>query len=74
MANIRLSRAFTCYQVLAMLEAVAAAPPHEPLIVLDLLATFLDEDVELKDSQRLLTRSLSLPTAAGSERPRGGEC
>jgi len=59
MANIRLSRAFTCYQVLAMLEAVAAAPPRGPLIVLDLLATFLDEDVELKDSQRLLTRSLA---------------
>ena len=27
MCNIRLSRAFTCYQVLAMLQAVAANPP-----------------------------------------------
>ena len=69
MANIRLSRAFTCYQVLAMLEAVAAAPPHEPLIVLDLLATFLDEDVELKDSQRLLTRSLTCLRLLGQSAP-----
>ena len=35
MCNIRLSRAFTCYQVLAMLQAVAANPPKEPLVVLD---------------------------------------
>lgn len=60
MRNIRLSRAFTCYQVLAMIQATAKNPPHEPLILLDLLATFLDEDVELKDSQRLLSHSLDL--------------
>lgn len=59
MNRIRLSRAFTCYQVLAMLEAVSAVPPREPLVILDLLATFLDEDVKLKDSQRLLTRSIA---------------
>lgn len=60
MNNIRLSRAFTCYQVLAMIQATAKKPPQEPLVLLDLLATFLDEDVELKDSQRLLTHSLDL--------------
>ncbi|HNX45248.1 MAG TPA: hypothetical protein PKK90_00895 [Anaerolineaceae bacterium] len=59
MNHIRLSRAFTCYQVLAMLEAVAANPPGEPLVILDLLATFLDEDVKLKDSQHLLQRSIA---------------
>jgi len=59
MNRIRLSRAFTCYQVLAMLEAVSAVPPREPLVILDLLATFLDEDVKLKDCQRLLTRSIA---------------
>ena len=69
MANVRLSRAFTCYQVLAMLEAVVAVPPHEPLIILDLLATFLDEDVELKDSQRLLTRSLACLRLLGQSAP-----
>ncbi len=60
MNNIRLSRAFTCYQVLAMIQATAKKPPQEPLVLLDLLATFLDEDVELKGSQRLLTHSLDL--------------
>jgi len=60
MNNIRLSRAFTCYQVLAMIQATAKNPPREPLVLLDLLATFLDEDVELKDSQRLLSHSLDL--------------
>jgi hypothetical protein len=60
MNNIRLSRAFTCYQVLAMIQATAKNPPGGPLVLLDLLATFLDEDVELKDSQRLLAHSLNL--------------
>ncbi len=60
MNNIRLSRAFTCYQVLAMIQATAKDPPREPLVLLDMLATFLDEDVELKDSQRLLNHSLDL--------------
>ncbi|MEA4930761.1 MAG: hypothetical protein VB026_04225, partial [Anaerolineaceae bacterium] len=44
----------------AMLQAVAANPPKEPLVVLDLLATFLDEDVELKDAERLMDHSLGL--------------
>ena len=69
MCNIRLSRAFTCYQVLAMLQAVAANPPKEPLVVLDLLATFLDEDVELKDAQRLLDHSLGLLTQLSNSAP-----
>ena len=69
MCNIRLSRAFTCYQVLAMLQAVAANPPKEPLVVLDLLATFLDEDVELKDAQRLLDHSLGLLTKLSDSAP-----
>ncbi len=69
MCNIRLSRAFTCYQVVAMLQAVAANPPKEPLVVLDLLATFLDEDVELKDAQRLLDHSLGLLTKLSDSAP-----
>ena len=60
MNHIRLSRAFTCYQVFAMIRATANNPPREPLILLDLLATFLDEDVELKDCQRLLMHSLDI--------------
>ena len=69
MCNIRLSRAFTCYQVVAMLQAVTVNPPQEPLVVLDLLATFLDEDVELKDAQRLLNHSLSLLTQLSALAP-----
>jgi hypothetical protein len=42
-----------------MLESVVVNAPEEPLIVLDLLATFLDEDVALEDAQRLLTRSIA---------------
>ena len=69
MNNIRLSRAFTCYQVLAMILATAKYPLNEPLVLLDLLATFLDEDVELKDSQRLLTHSLNLLTQLSHQVP-----
>jgi len=69
MRNIRLSRAFTCYQVVAMLQAVAANPPQEPLVVLDLLATFLDEDVELKDAQRLMDHSLGFLTQLSASAP-----
>jgi len=63
------SRAFTCYQVVAMLQAVAANPPQEPLVVLDLLATFLDEDVELKDAQRLMDHSLGFLTQLSALAP-----
>ena len=38
-------------------------------MLLDLLATFLDEDVELKDSQRLLTHSLNLLTQLSHQVP-----
>ena len=60
MNNIRLSRAFTCYQVLAMIQASSRQSQQQPLIVLDLLTTFLDGDVDLKDSQRLLAHCLIL--------------
>jgi hypothetical protein len=60
MNKIRLSRAFTCYQVLAMLQSCAYQDLHHPIVVLDLLATFLDDDVEIKDSQRLLSHSLAI--------------
>ncbi len=54
--RIRLARAFTCYQVLALLEE--APDESTPTLVLDLLATFYDEDVKLPETQRLLRRSL----------------
>jgi len=69
MRNIRLSRAFTCYQVLAMIQATARHPMSGSLVLLDLLATFLDEDVKLKDSQRLLAHSLNLLTQLSHQVP-----
>lgn len=69
MNNIRLSRAFTGYQSLAMFESVAAAPPSEAVLVLDLLPTFLDEDLELKDAQRLFERSLDCLDALSKHVP-----
>ena len=52
--RILLSRAFTCYQMVVMLDEVAAAPFPIPTLALDLLATFYDENVTLVESQRLL--------------------
>lgn len=52
LAGIRISRAFTCYQALTLLEQETAAA--RPLLVLDLLSTFYDESVPLAEAQRLL--------------------
>lgn len=52
LARIRLARAFTCYQAAAMLTDMPAEP--RPLLVIDLLATFYDESVNLAESRRLL--------------------
>ena len=52
LGRIHLARAFTCYQVLALLEE--APDGTTPTLVLDLLSTFYDEDLKLPESQRLL--------------------
>lgn len=54
--NIYVARAFTCYQVLALLSETPAAPV--PTLVLDLLSTFHDESVPLRERIRLLDASL----------------
>ena len=56
LSRIRLSRAFTCYQVHALLTEWSAIP--FPTLVFDLLATFYDESVQLAESQRLLHKVL----------------
>lgn len=56
--RVWLSRAFTCYQVLAMLAELPM--DGTPVIVLDLLSTFLDESVNLNKRLRLLDSSLNL--------------
>ncbi|HMK08780.1 MAG TPA: hypothetical protein VK449_07080, partial [Anaerolineales bacterium] len=55
--RMHLSRAFTCFQLAELIENAPAGP--EPLFVLDLLATFYDESVPLRDSERLLATTLA---------------
>ena len=50
--RIRVSRAFTCYQVLSLLESTPAI--QMPFVVLDLLSTFYDESVQIGERKRLL--------------------
>jgi len=50
--HLFIRRAFTCYQVLAMLEGAPAL--CQPYLVLDLLATFYDEHVRAPEASRLL--------------------
>jgi hypothetical protein len=45
-------RAFTCYQMLALLEGTPALP--QPYILLDLLTTFYDEQIPVQEVRRLL--------------------
>jgi hypothetical protein len=55
--RIRLSRAFTCYQLVALLSST----PDEtvPTLVLDLLSTFYDENVSTEESLRLLKECIA---------------
>jgi hypothetical protein len=56
--KMHLSRAFTCFQLAELLEHTPARglrePNAGPLFVLDLLNTFYDESVPLRDVERLL--------------------
>lgn len=54
--RIFVRRAFTCYQMLTLLEN--SPPLQQPYIVQDIFATFYDENVELKEVDRLLDRCL----------------
>jgi hypothetical protein len=50
-------RAFTCYQMLALLEDTPAHP--HPYLLLDLLATFYDDQVPAHEASRLLEACLT---------------
>jgi hypothetical protein len=50
--RITISRAFTCYQVRALLESTPSIPV--PFVVLDLLSTFYDESVKFWERKRVL--------------------
>ena len=79
--RVLLSRAFTCYQMVAVLAELPV--DGTPVVVLDMLSTFLDENVNLTKRKRLLDTSLNLlrrisqgaPVAiwARARTPTGGE-
>ncbi len=55
--RIYLRRAFTCHQMLALLESTPSLP--QPHLILDLLTTFHDENVPTAEVSRLLDRCLA---------------
>lgn len=57
MQRIQLARAFTCYQLEAMLAELEGAPG--PLLALDFLMTFGDQNVAAVERRRLLKRCLA---------------
>lgn len=67
LARIHVARAFTCYQVLTLLEQTLAAPL--PTLVLDLLATFRDESASLVERRRLLELGVSQLQRLASRAP-----
>lgn len=62
LGHIQVARAFTCYQMAALVcQASTEASNHEmttPLMVLDFLNTFQDENVSLGERKRLLRSCL----------------
>jgi len=66
--QIQLSRAFTCYQVVTLLEKIASGK-GTPVLVLDLLATFIDESVQASESSQLFERALQCLLAISAHSP-----
>jgi hypothetical protein len=60
LGNIRTARAFTCYQVVALLEQLEqrTTPIETPVILFDLLTSFYDESIDYGEGLRLLSYSL----------------
>ena len=58
--RVTVARAFTCYQMAALLSAAAGRTSNAATLVLDLLDTFYDESVELAERRRLLESCLPL--------------
>jgi hypothetical protein len=52
MSRVYVRRAFTCYQMIALLDGTPALP--QPHIILDPLSTFYDDQVPLREIERLL--------------------
>ena len=68
MRNIRLQRAFTCYQALSLLRQLEEPEPDMPVILLDLLAPFLDENIQPREIDRLFKASVEQIQSAAQTR------
>ncbi len=78
--RIQVARAFTCYQVVTLLQEVSERRVQSPVLIFDLLSTFYDESVPYREGLRLLEQSLdcirglhSRVSQAVSVRPPPGE-
>jgi hypothetical protein len=58
LSQLHSARAFTCHQVVALLQETAAHPAYPTLLILDLLSTFFDESVSYSEGRRLLEQSM----------------
>jgi hypothetical protein len=66
--NIHLSRAFTCYQVLSLLNK-AQFRIGVPVLILDLLCTFMDESVQVEECFFLFDKVIECIRAASHFAP-----
>ena len=67
LAHIQIARAFTCYQVCTALAQTPSSPV--PLVIMDMLATFYDENVALPERQSLLQESIREVQRLSSQAP-----
>jgi hypothetical protein len=56
LGRIQVSRAFTCYQMVSLLEGISFTPAS--IVCLDFLSTFFDESLPARERQRLLEACL----------------
>ena len=68
MQNIRLQRAFTCYQAVTLLRQISGMEAGLPVIILDLLSPFLDENIKTAEVYRLFDESVELLRCAMQNR------
>ncbi len=66
LGRIEQARPFTCFQVLKLLEETQ---PTTPLVAIDLLATFYDENISDAESTRLVNVAIAHLKRAGKQAP-----
>jgi hypothetical protein len=70
LGNIQAARAFTCYQVVVLIEQLEQRTPiQQPVIIFDLLASFYDESIDYREGLRLLEHALDCLARVRSTAP-----